>query len=133
MDNENPLQQLYTALLVKLNKAYPGMVYDGWMPPADTPYPFIFLGDVSENADLGKKITPFGRATIAVHAWHNDFRKRGDLSTLMMKIRMMARNIETEHYGWCLSGCEERYVKDTTTKDALLHGVLYISYKYWRK
>lgn len=130
---DNPLQQLYTALLLKLNRTYPNMVYDGWMPPADTPYPFIFLGDVYDSADLSKKLNLFGRATVTVHVWHNDFRKRGDLSTMMLKIRMMARNIETDGYGWCLTDCEERYVKDTSTKDALLHGVLSISYKYWRK
>ena len=40
----DPQQELFAALLLALRKqGYD--VYDGALPPEDTPYPFLYLGD----------------------------------------------------------------------------------------
>ena len=41
----DPQQELFTALLLQLKEAFPGKVYDGFLPPEDTPYPFVYLAD----------------------------------------------------------------------------------------
>ena len=41
----DPQQELFSYLLVTLKKEYQDMVFDGFMPPEGTPYPFIYLAD----------------------------------------------------------------------------------------
>ena len=52
----DPQQELFTRLVVDLT-AYgkeKGIgVYDSILPPEGTPYPFIYLGDVSQEDDMG--------------------------------------------------------------------------------
>lgn len=40
----DPQQELFTTLKLELEKLGYG-VYDGFLPPEDTPYPFIYLAD----------------------------------------------------------------------------------------
>ena len=41
----DPQQELFSALLLELKKQYPDSVYDTFLPPEGTPYPFIYLAD----------------------------------------------------------------------------------------
>ncbi|WP_283650858.1 hypothetical protein [Ileibacterium valens] len=131
----SPSQEMYSEFIQVLSKAYPGKVWDGWLiVPESTPYPFIQVGDTLENIDFGVKTFGFGKMNIVIHIWHNNPQKRGDLSCLMFSIRKIASRInQTKNYGWCLSGCEEQVLPDTTTKELLMHGVLSFDFKYWRR
>ena len=40
----DPQQELFSALLLELKKQYPGIVYDTFLPPEGTPYPFYLSG-----------------------------------------------------------------------------------------
>ena len=39
----DPQQELFSYLLVTLKKEYQDMVFDGFMPPEGTPYPFMAI------------------------------------------------------------------------------------------
>ena len=45
----DPQQELFSALLLELKKQYPDGVYDTFLPPEGTPYPFIYLADSDLN------------------------------------------------------------------------------------
>ena len=48
----DPQQELFTALLIAAREqGYD--VYDGALPPEDTPYPFVYLAD-SRQAEIGR-------------------------------------------------------------------------------
>lgn len=50
----DPQQELFTALLLKLKEKYEDTgigVYDTFLPPDGTPYPFIYLADSTPIQD----------------------------------------------------------------------------------
>ena len=54
----DPQQELFTALLIAAREqGYD--VYDGALPPEDTPYPFVYLAD-SRQADAETKDAVIG-------------------------------------------------------------------------
>lgn len=130
----DPQQELYTALLTRLIQAYPGQIYDGDMPPEGTPYPFIYLGDTQQLADLQVKGAIFGRVAVDIHLWHDNPRKRGDLSLLLFRVKQLARSIGyTDSYGWCLAASDDSIRPDTSTGQVLMHAVLSLEFKhFWR-
>ena len=60
----DPQQELFTAVKDTL-KAKGYSIYDGFLPPADTPYPFIYLGDCRQN-DEANKSAVFGRVYLRI-------------------------------------------------------------------
>ena len=49
----DPQQELFTKIKLELEKkGY--SVYDGALPPLETPYPFIYLGDMQQIDDANK-------------------------------------------------------------------------------
>lgn len=79
----NPGQELFGALLAALRKAYPGMVYDSFLPPEETPYPFIYLNGTYEIEDFRMKGVYFGQTAISIDVWHNDPTQRGTVDSLL--------------------------------------------------
>ena len=73
-ENIDPQQELYTALRNSLKQSYD--TYDGALPPAGTPYPFVYLGETTLQDDYGNKTAIFAEVSITVHVWHNNFNKR---------------------------------------------------------
>lgn len=55
----DPQQELFSYLLVELKKLYPDNVYDTFLPPDNTPYPFIYVGN-SQLIDDANKSAVFG-------------------------------------------------------------------------
>lgn len=51
----DPQQELFSYLLVELKKLYPDNVYDTFLPPDNTPYPFIYVGNSQLIDDANKK------------------------------------------------------------------------------
>ena len=58
----DPQQELFTVLLLKLKEKYQDTgigVYDTFLPPDKTPYPFVYLADSTQD-DQANKTTVFG-------------------------------------------------------------------------
>lgn len=120
----DPQQELYTAILLSLKKLYGNDVYDGFLPPDGTPYPFIYLGDFRQN-DKETKGAILGTVYPTIHVWHSNPYQRGTVSTMMLNIKTELRKIEkTANFSWMIKNVEQRILPDNTTKTPLLHGVL---------
>lgn len=99
-------------------------VYDGALPPENTPYPFVYLGDCRQD-DVTNKNAVFGSVYQTIHVWHNRPDQRGTVSAMLLDIKTTCRKIEhTNNFAWSLRNCPQRIFADNTTKTPLLHGVL---------
>ena len=127
----DPQQELFTALLGKLRSEFGEEdVHDGFLPPEDPPYPFIYLADVRQS-DSQTKSGMTGSVTQTIHVWHNDHEKRGTVSGMLLKIKKLCAELEhTNNFGWLLTSIDTQIQPDTTTKRPLLHGVLEAVFKF---
>ena len=82
----DPQQELFSYLLVTLKKEYQDMVFDGFMPPEGTPYPFIYLADSQQIDDYGNKTAIFNNVYQTIHVWNDSPKKRGTVSTPLMPV-----------------------------------------------
>lgn len=125
----DPQQELFTALLVNLKKlGYD--VYDGQLPPKDTPYPFVYLADSQMDDDLSMKNARLADVSQTIHVWHNNIRQRGTVSKMLLDVKRVAFKLtETASYNWMLNTCSQRILNDDTTSEPLLHGVVDFTYK----
>lgn len=126
----DPQQELFTKL--KLSIEAEGFdVYDGFLPPDGTPYPFVYLGESQLIDDANNKTAVFGFVHQTVHIWHNDPRQRGTVSSMALTIKQAARGIEqTTNFNWHVRGVDQRILPDNTTKQPLLHGVVDIEFYF---
>ena len=127
----DPQQELFTALLERLRAEFgEGDVCDGFLPPEDTPYPFIYLADVRQS-DSQTKSGMVGTVTQTIHVWHNDPAKRGTVSATLLRVKKLCMQLEnTDNFGWLLTSVDTQILPDTTTKRPLLHGVLEAVFKF---
>lgn len=124
----DPQQELFSEIKVVLEENYD--VYDGALPPAGTPYPFVYLGDMNFTDDYGYKQHVLGDADFMIHVYHNNVEQRGTLSSMLYDIKGKLRAITaTPSYGWQLRNITQRILPDNTTSTPLMHGVLEINYK----
>lgn len=125
----DPQQELFIALKLGIEaKGY--AVYDGFLPPEGTAYPFVYLGDLQQT-DTSNKSAVFGFVYPTIDVWHNNPRQRGTVSAIMLDIKDVCRQLEhTNNFSWLLQGMDERIIADTTTKAPLLHGVLQPNFKF---
>lgn len=132
MDNiMDPQQELFTLLRVALVKEFgEGKVYDGKLPPGDTPYPFIYLGELSEN-DVMYKASIGGIVRITVHVWHDRPEMRGTLSQMMKQIKAAGISLQGKTRCFDYRGASETVLPDSTTGQPLLHGVIELNYQYY--
>ena len=75
----DPQQELFSEFLVSLKEKYKGTetgVYDTFLPPDGTPYPFVYLADSQQN-DQNTKSEVIGRVSKTFHVWHDNPRQRG--------------------------------------------------------
>ena len=119
----DPQQEIFTKLKIELEaKGYD--VYDGFLPPANTPYPFVYLGDFQQN-DTATKNAVYGSVFTMIHVWHNNPKQRGTVSQMLLEIKTICRAIDhTDNYAWAVRGVTNRIIPDNTTKFPLLHGVV---------
>lgn len=120
-------QALFTQLKVDI-EALGYDVYDGHLPPKDTPYPFVYLGNSTQN-DNSTKAGYIGSVSQMIHVWHNDVRKRGTVSGMLLNIKNICTILETK-YPVILSGMTQNILPDDTTDQPLLHGVLTVNFKF---
>ena len=125
----DPQQELFSALLTELNKlGYD--VYDGFLPPKNTPYPFIYLAD-STQIDEENKSAVFGRVSQTIHVWHNSPKQRGTVSKILLDAKTMCRKLEkTDNFSWFVRDVNQRILSDDTTKQPLLHGILSVEFSF---
>ena len=126
----DPQQELFTDLLVRIKKmGYD--VYDGSLPPESAPYPFVYLADSQLVDDMRYKDAVFGNVFQTVHVWHNNPRKRGTVSAMLLAIKEAARSIEyTNRFYWELRNVTQRILADDSTDRTLLHAILELEFKF---
>ena len=125
----DPQQELFTELLTEIKKSGYG-VYDGFLPPDGTPYPFVYLAD-SQQTDDANKTAVFGNVYQTIHVWHNNPRQRGTVSKMLLAIKSACRRLDhTENFAWNVRNVNQRILPDTTTKQPLLHGLLEIEFSF---
>ncbi len=125
----DPQQELFTALLLRL-KDLGYDVYDTFLPPEGTPYPFIYLAD-SRQTDDPNKTAVFGNVYQTIHVWHNNPRQRGTVSKMLLDIKKVCYRLEhTENFAWMAQNVNQRILPDNTTKTPLLHGLLEVEFKF---
>lgn len=129
MINIDPQQELFTKIKLEL-EALGYDVYDGMLPPEDTPYPFVYLGDCRQDDDINKSAV-FGNVYQTIHVWSNNPSNRGTVSSILLAIKKVCRKIEhTDNFAWLYRNVNQRIITDTTTKTPLLHGILEVDYKF---
>lgn len=115
-------QEFFTRLKQEL-EAMGYAVYDGFLPPENTPYPFIYLGDFRQN-DIFTKCGAYGKVYPMIHVWHNKPNQRGTVSKMVLDIKRAFVKIDrTENFSWNAQNVTGRILADKTTKTPLLHGV----------
>ncbi len=129
----NPQQELFTTLLLALRAHFEPLgikVYDGFLPPEGTKYPFIYLSD-TRLTDIDTKSAIFGNVTQHIQIWHNDPRKRGTVSQMLLDAKMICRKlINTDNFAWFVQNVDETILHDNTTQTPLLHGDLSVTFKF---
>lgn len=126
-------QELFTALKVQLEKALKSKgvnVYDTFLPSEGTPYPYVYIGNSQLVDDYGNKTMILGSITQVVDVWHNNLRKRGELSEIMMIVKNVARQINrTNNFAFQIKDINQRILPDTSTSEPLMHGVLELDFR----
>ena len=129
MGNIDPQQELFTAYKLAL-EAMGYSVYDGCLPPEDTPYPFIYLGDFRQSDQILKNAV-IGYVYPSISVWHNNTKQRGTVSQMISDIKWVVYNVnKTKNRSWLVQSCEARIIPDNTTKTPLLHGIVDAGLKF---
>lgn len=125
----DPQQELFIEIREKLiEHGYD--VFDAGLPPENTPYPFIHLGE-TYAADDANKSAVFGNITQTINVWHNDPLKRGTMSVMMLDIKNICRALDhTSNFAWRVVSMEQNMLDDNSTGSTLLHGVLSVEFKF---
>lgn len=126
-------QELFIALKVQLEKALKSKnvnVYDTFLPSEGTSYPYVYIGNSQLVDDYGNKTMILGSITQVVDVWHNNPRKRGELSEIMMIVKNVARQINrTNNFAFQIKDINQRILPDTSTSEPLMHGVLELDFR----
>lgn len=125
----DPQQEIFTQIILDLkNKGY--AVFDTTLPPEDTPYPFIYLGD-NQQQDEENKTAIFGKVYQTIHVWHNNPKERGTVSKMLLDIKTVCRKIErTANFTWNCKITNQHIFADNTTKTPLLHGIVEVAFNF---
>lgn len=125
----DPQQELFAELLQKI-KEWGYDVYDGALPPKDTPYPFVYLADSQQIDDINKTAV-FGSVYQTIHVWHNNPKQRGTVSAILLAIKDVCRKVaHTKNFAWYVVNVDQRILADTTAKQPLMHGILDVEFRF---
>lgn len=125
----DPQQELFSELLVKI-KELGYDVYDGFLPPEGTSYPFIYLAD-SQQSDRNTKTEVIGEVFQTIHFWNNTPKKRGTVSKMILDVKTICRALEhTSSFSWFVKNMNQRIITDSTTKKPLMHGILEVEFSF---
>ena len=125
----DPQQELFSELMERVRERGYG-VYDGELPPKNTPYPFVYIGDSQESDDIHKSGMT-GEIYQEVHVWHNSTEQRGTVSSMLLDIKRVASRLQkSKNYSFMLDHIEQNILPDNTTDTPLLHGYLELRFKF---
>lgn len=125
----DPQQELFTRLKLDL-EALEYAVYDGFLPPDGTTYPFVYLGDFQQIDDANKSAV-FGNVFPTIHIWSDTPKNRGAVSKMLLDIKTVCRKIEhTANFSWSVRNMNQRILPDNTTKTPLLHGIVEAEFSF---
>lgn len=126
----DPQQELFTLIRTGLvNKFGESMVFDGFLPPEGTPYPFIYIAD-SQQIDQENKSAIFGTISQTIHVWHNTPLERGRVSVILLEIKNVLRGIKGEGYQFDVRGMDQQIISDSITSATLMHGILIADFDF---
>jgi hypothetical protein len=125
----DPQQELFSRLKLDIEAAGYD-VYDTFLPPEGTPYPFVYLGNFTQN-DNETKSEVIGYVYPQIHVWHNNPRQRGTVSKMLCDIKAICRRIaRTDNYAWMIQNVRQQILADNTTKTPLIHGVIESDWRF---
>jgi hypothetical protein len=126
----SPQQEIFTAVRGTCVKLFGESNVFEYLPEDGTPYPFVFIGEQISN-DQRNKSAVFGTVTQTVHVYHNDYKKRGSTTSMMMAIQEAVRALRsTDHFHLDIRNINVRVLPDTTTATPLLHGLIEIEFHF---
>ena len=124
----SPEQRAYIDVYLMLVDLHGGdKVYD-YIPPAETKYPFIRIGEQFGATNRMHKDALHKNTDITIHFWHNNMRQRGTFSRLMSDTEAAL----IEHFGVDGERINTQILEDHSTGGPLLHGVLEVNIKNLR-
>ena len=128
MDVISPQQEIFTKVKTTcLNLGY--STYD-YLPMENVPYPFVFVGEDS-STDMPNKTAIHGAYNLTIHVYHNDYKKRGTNSTIMMNIKQALRELKsTQSFYVSVRNINDQILTDNTTNIPLLHGVIDVEFYF---
>lgn len=129
----DPQQDIFTGLLLALRAHFEPKgikVFDGFLPPEGTEYPFIYLADTRQN-DRGTKGQNVGVVSQTIHVWHSNPQKRGTVSQILLEIRQICWGLKIDNFGvFANKDANQNITKDNTTGTPLLHGHLTVLFNF---
>ena len=124
----SPQQELFVAAKVAcMNLNY--NVYD-YLPMEDVPYPFVFIGEDS-STDMPNKTAIHGAYNLTIHVYHNDYKKRGTTTNIIMEIKQALRELKTtQGFYVSVNNINDQIITDNTTNVPLLHGMIDVEFYF---
>lgn len=123
-------QELFSTILDILKTEFES-VYDGFLPPEGTEYPFIYLSNSTQSDDSRVKFERMGTIYQTVDVWGNNPNRRGDISEMLMRIKSICARIDrTDNFKWVLKSVNQQILADTSTKEPLMHGILELEFSF---
>lgn len=123
-------QELFSTILDVLKAEFES-VYDGFLPPEGTKYPFIYLSNSTQSDDSRVKFERMGTIHQTVDVWGSNPNRRGDVSETLMRIKSICAGIDrTDSFKWVLKSVNQQILADTSTKEPLMHGVLELEFSF---
>lgn len=124
----NPEQQIFTDIRrLMVNLFGEGEIFD-YIPPEDTPYPFIRVGEVFKQNRRTHKQDLDGDIQVSLHFWHDSVYERGTLTKMMHDTEVAI----IDEFGVRGEEINSRVIEDKTTSVTLLHGILEINIKRYK-
>ncbi len=126
-------QQEYFTLLKTALEGIGLNVYTDRLPPADVPYPFIYMAGVTDNP-TAVKMGNMGQFSQIVQVWHRAS-QRGTVSDLLGKILQVADHIDGNEWSYNLlkNETEQQIINDNTTDVPLMQGYSSLRVFYARR
>lgn len=125
----SPQQEIFTAIRgICVSRIGDSNVYEV-LPPDGTPYPFIYVGEQSSVDDLTNKTVVFAEVRQTVHIYHNNLKRRGDVSAVLDDLLTELRRLEaTKTFRWRLTSVSNE-VRVESVGEKVLHGILDVKLK----
>lgn len=120
-DLKSPQQQLFDAVFAaSLGLGYQTFDY---LPANKVSYPFVFLGEQSDQDRRNKSII-YGDIQQTIHIYH-DYKKRRELTTMMDKLKVECRKLKhTENFNVTCKHITSQTIPDNSTAERLWHGII---------